>query len=221
MRDGGTTSAFQMPPRVSAARGAGTEPSPAARRHPPRRGRTCWPPRAGSPETSHGALAASTRTAARAQPHRGPGPQRRPAARRLWPRPALALSDPSGTSTAQGHGNRASTRQRRPRTSSQGSGVPDQHRPVPDDQPLDDERAPLVDRHRRQPSGQRRSYEQPRDAEAAAHQARQEHELLQQLPGSELVEHRDHGVRRHRPRQAEATPRKSGRRARSGTQTMS
>ena len=174
-------------------------PRPAARRsrHRPRTERA--EPACSRPATSQGALAASTSPPTAAQRRGGPptAPNDKATAVAI---PALALSEPSTTT----RGSMRREQARRPPAAHEHqdprqAGPADEHRPVPDQEPLDHQRAPLVGGDHGQPADHREAGHQPGGAQPACHQRAEQDDLLQDHPGDHGVEHRDHGVGRARP----------------------
>ena len=144
MREPGCTLVFQIPPRVSAASGAGTEPSPRSANTSAAAESEVAEPACSSPATSHGALPAATSSSAlpvRPRPtapassgHRGGQPRAgAEAAQRDQDkqRPRQPVLGPPATRRAE-----------EPRQ----HGVPDEHRPGAHQQPLGDQRVPAVRR---------------------------------------------------------------------------
>jgi hypothetical protein len=119
-RDPGTTSEFQMPPRVSAATGAGMLPSPARAKARAPAPAVAALPACSTPATNHGALAATARARTRhvcARLRAAAASSRARAAAT----PALALSDASGSRSSRLSGTRPVRAQVRPATTIQGS----------------------------------------------------------------------------------------------------
>ena len=120
MREAGTTSLFQMPPRDRAASGAGTEPSPCSAKVPAPEALVTASPACSSPDTIQGALPA---TSSAASVRTRPASRTRANARRATAvaSPALALRLPSGTSHHSRSGSRPVVRHVRAASMTQGS----------------------------------------------------------------------------------------------------
>ena len=118
VREPGCTAVFQIPPSVSAASGAGTDPSPRSANTSAAAESEVAEDACSSPATSHGALPAATSRAAFAV---RPFPAAPASTATAVASPALALRQPSGTSTSSARGSRSSARHRRAASRSQGS----------------------------------------------------------------------------------------------------
>ena len=128
----------------------------------------------------------------------GPAARPRPPARR-WRSASRAAPGTTGRPAAGPSSGAGAGRDDQPRQ----HGVGDQHRPVPDQQPLGHERVPLRQRDRR-PAGPAAGG--PRTSAQAAPtpaptSAPSSTSFCSSMPGHHLVEDRDHGVGGHRPRQ--------------------
>ena len=88
--------------------------------------------------------------------------------------------------------------------------VGEEQRPVADPETLGDIGIPDVEGGGRELRGQVVRRHESARTRPRQHQGAEEQQLLQQLPGNELVEERDHGIGRHRPRKTRAQSQEVG-----------
>ena len=223
VRDAGTTSAFQMPPRPRAASGAGSVPSPrSAKTSAPAGvgGRRRGVQQAGDQPRRVRGQHQGRRVTATAAERRS---SRRPAATTADASPAPALRLPSGSSHHTARGTPVlppgARRRRAPATAARRT------RPAPASARSAAARPRTGSTRPGTTATSRAARESPGRAarpEAGGDQAAEQHRLLQQHPRDDLVEHRHQRVGGDRARQPRPEPEeRPGAGRRSGTQTMS